>query len=203
MNLNTHSFILQNNDITLRPMTENDWDILLRWNSDPEVLYFSEGDDVTSYSLDEIQGIYRGVSQDAFCFIIELSGDPIGEGWLQDMNMDRILNRHPGKVCRRIDLMIGEKQFWGQGIGTTVIRMLTHFGFEQKTSMIFACGVADYNPRSLKAFQKVGFEIVDKIKELPGSKAKYVYDLAITWTKWQEMTANNPQHYSPIRFSSI
>ena len=36
---------------TLRPMTGNDWDVLLKWNSDPEVLYFSEGGDVASYNL--------------------------------------------------------------------------------------------------------------------------------------------------------
>ena len=189
--LATHTFTLQDDKITLRPMTEEDWDILLKWNSDPELLYFSEGDDVSSYSLDEIQGIYRGVSQEAFCFIIETKGEPIGDCWLQHMNLDRILNRHPGKDCRRIDLMIGEKQFWGQGLGTAAIRLLTHFGFEQRANMIFTCGVADYNPRSLKAFQKVGFEIVDKIKEPAGGEARYVYDLAMTRTRWQEVNDND------------
>jgi RimJ/RimL family protein N-acetyltransferase len=41
-------------NIKLRPMTEDDWDVLLKWNSDPEVLYYSEGNDVTSYNLEEI-----------------------------------------------------------------------------------------------------------------------------------------------------
>ena len=50
-------------------MTENDWDILLKWNSDPDVLYFAEGDDVNSYTLEQVQQIYRGVSQKAFCFM--------------------------------------------------------------------------------------------------------------------------------------
>ncbi len=42
----------------LRPMTEKDWGLLLTWNSDPEILYFAEGDDVTSYTLSEVQDIY-------------------------------------------------------------------------------------------------------------------------------------------------
>ena len=98
-------------------MTEDDWDILLKWNSDPEVLYYSEGDNITSRNLEEVQGIYRWVSQTAFCFMIEVGGMPIGECWLQRMNLERILEKYPNADCRRIDLMIGEKAFWGQGLG--------------------------------------------------------------------------------------
>jgi hypothetical protein len=38
--------------------------------------------------MDETQAIYRGVSQSAFCFIIELEEKAIGECWLQEMNLD-------------------------------------------------------------------------------------------------------------------
>ena len=111
--LKQHHITLQGERVTLRPMTEGDWDILLKWNSDPEVLYFSEGDDVKAYSLEQVQEIYRNTSQKAFCFTIELNGMPIGECWLQRMNLERILRRYPDLDCRRIDLMIGEKQLWG------------------------------------------------------------------------------------------
>jgi RimJ/RimL family protein N-acetyltransferase len=67
--LNEHNITLHDEQVVLRPMTENDWYILARWNSDPEILYFSEGADVESYDLEEVQGIYRWVSQNAFCFI--------------------------------------------------------------------------------------------------------------------------------------
>ena len=59
MILREHDVTLHGITVKLRPMTENDWDVLARWNSDPEVLRFSEGDDVQSYSLEDVQGIYR------------------------------------------------------------------------------------------------------------------------------------------------
>jgi len=31
-------------------MTEEDWEILLKWNSDPEVLYYSEGENVPDFA---------------------------------------------------------------------------------------------------------------------------------------------------------
>ena len=102
-----------------------DWGLLVKWNSDPEVLYFSDGNDVDSYSLEEVQVIYRGISQNAFMFIIEYGGRAIGECWLQEMNLPRILERYADKDCRRIDLVIGEKKLWGKGLGMETIRLLT------------------------------------------------------------------------------
>jgi RimJ/RimL family protein N-acetyltransferase len=161
-------------------MAENDWDILLKWNRDPEVLYFAEGDDVNSYTLEQVQQIYRGVSQKAFCFMIEVGGRTIGECWLQQMNLERILRKYPGIDCRRIDLMIGEKAFWGQGLGTEVIRLLTAFAFEEEgADLVLGCDVADYNRASLKAFQKAGYQMDAKIEQPPDGKARYCYDLIL------------------------
>jgi RimJ/RimL family protein N-acetyltransferase len=162
-------------------MTDADWDLLFRWNNDPEVLYYAEGDDITSYTLEDIVGLYCSVCAKAYCFIIEADGLPIGECWLQEMNLERVLEKYPDLDVRRIDLAIGEKDLWNKGLGTTVIGMLTEFGFEQENvDLIYEPGIADYNPRSLKAFQKVGFEIVDVIEEEPGRKAKSLTDLVIT-----------------------
>jgi len=186
MKLRKHPITLKSEKVVLRPMTESDWDILLKWNSDAEVLYYSEGDDVQAYSLEDIQGIYRGVSQAAFCFIAEVDGCPVGEGWLQQMNLPRILQKYPNQDIRRIDLMIGEKDFWGRGIGTEMIRLQTEFAFEQEhADRIFGCSIADYNPRSLKAFQKVGYTIVDTLEEPAGRKARFCYDVSLTHNQYK------------------
>ena len=181
MKLREHFITLKSEKVVLRPMTERDWDILLKWNSDSEVLYYSEGDDVQAYRLEDIQGIYRCTSQTAFCFIAAVDNWPVGEGWLQKMNLPMIIQKYPDLDCRRIDLMIGEKDFWGKGIGTEMIRLLTEFAFEQEhADRVFGCAIADYNPRSLRAFQKVGYQILDRHEEPAGSKARFCYDLSLT-----------------------
>ncbi|MHC4593186.1 MAG: GNAT family N-acetyltransferase, partial [Planctomycetota bacterium] len=134
-----HNVTLRDEDLVLRPMTEADWDILSEWNCDPEVLYYSEGDHVQEYDLARVQQIYRGTSQNAFCFVIEFEGAPIGECWLQRMNLERILAEYPGRDCRRIDLMIGEKELWGRGLGTRTIRLLVELAFgQEKADAVFA-----------------------------------------------------------------
>lgn len=179
--LREHSITLSGNRLVLRPMTENDWKLLANWNSDPDILWFSDGDNVQSHSLDETQAIYRSVSQSAFCFIIELEEKAIGECWLQKMNLERYLAEYPGKDSRRIDLTIGEKAFWGKGYGTETIRLLTKFGFEQKhADMIFGCDIADYNIKSLRAFLRNGYRVNRRIDQPAGKKAKFVQDVAFT-----------------------
>lgn len=37
--LRKHDVTLRGSRVVLRPMTEADWDVLARWNGDPEVLW--------------------------------------------------------------------------------------------------------------------------------------------------------------------
>ncbi len=178
--LKEHNTVLKNAHSILRPMTENDWDFLLKWNNDPDVLFYSEGDDVKGYTLEMVKKIYRSVSQNAYCFIIEVNGQPIGDCWLQHMNLERIMKKYPDADCRRIDILIGEKEWWGQGIGTEAIRVLTTFGFvKEKADLIWGCDIKNYNKRSIKAFQKVGYRIAAKRKNTSNEKGEYIYDLVI------------------------
>jgi hypothetical protein len=77
--------------VKLRPLTENDWSLLEKWNRDPDVRYYADGDAVAAYSPEKVRQIYRSVSQHAYSFLIEADGQAIGECWLQQMNLPRVL----------------------------------------------------------------------------------------------------------------
>jgi RimJ/RimL family protein N-acetyltransferase len=182
--LKQHDIRLRSGSVVLRPMAEEDWEVLGSWNSDPEVLRYADANS-SGYTLDQVKRIYRGVSQNAFCFIIEHEGRPIGETWLQKMNLERILVEFPDKDIRRIDVMIGEKELWGEGIGTETLGLLVEFGFEQESAdAIFGCDVSDYNVRSLKMFQKLGFEIHAEIKG-HSKEGDLNYDMILTREKYE------------------
>ena len=159
--LRKHDVRLAGERVTLRPMTEKDWEHVLPWNADPEVLIWSD-DTEEPRPTEETKDIYRSVSQFAHVFIIEHEGQPIGECWLQKMNLPGIIERFPGKDLRRIDITIGRKDLWGKGLGTDAIRTLVRFGFEEeKANGIF--GMVDFkNTRSWRAFEKAGFGEFEK-----------------------------------------
>lgn len=178
--LSNHGVVLRGDRVVLRPMTESDWGSLLQWNNDQEVMSYADGNPFEVSTVEEIQKIYRWISTQAFCFMIEVSGVSIGECWLQEMNLQRILDQFPDKDLRRIDITIGEKSLWGQGLGTEAIGLLVDFGFRsQDTDMIFATVAAD-NPRSRKAFEKNSFiqhAVVTDTEDVPSGTA---FDLDIT-----------------------
>ncbi|NSW92422.1 MAG: GNAT family N-acetyltransferase [Firmicutes bacterium] len=174
--------------IVLRPMMESDWSLLEEWNNDPNVLYYSEAEDVQGWPPNAVRELYRSVSQNAFCFIIEYNDIPVGECWLQKMNLPDITKEFSGLDTRRIDIMIGEKDYWGRGIGTTTISLLTKLGFEdEKADIIFGCNIADYNKRSLCAFLKNGFELYKTVEEPEGCKAKHSYYVLLKKERYAEI----------------
>jgi RimJ/RimL family protein N-acetyltransferase len=190
--LRAHDTILRGERITLRPMTEGDWDVLYRWENDAEVLYYCDGDDVTGYALEDVQMIFRGVSQLAFSFSIECEGQAIGWCWLQAMNMPAILARFPALDCRRIDLAIGAKHFWSQGLGTEAIRLLTIFAFErERADAVFGVSIANYNPRSCRAFEKNGYQLTQVTREPEGRKATLTYEVMLTREQFLMRNANS------------
>jgi aminoglycoside 6'-N-acetyltransferase len=177
---NDHSILLKEAQILLRPFQEPDWEYLYEWNQDPEVLYFSEGDDIETYTKDQIQKIYKRVCRKAYCFIIQVREKPIGECWIQPMNKKKLLDKYPTLRSFRIDLLIGNKMFWGKGIGTKVIAMLTKFGFDKlNADIIFGCDITDYNKRSMKVFQKNKYKIILKETQSSENKASIVYTVAL------------------------
>ena len=173
--LREHSFVLQDGNLVLRPMTEDDLDVIAPWNQDPEVLWFSEGDYVDHQTLDEIRQIYRRVGAHADMFVFELDGIAIGDGWVQDMNMKRILGAFRGRDCRRIDLQLA-KEHWSHGIGTRAIRLLTAHAFSSGADLVFAVEVAAENTRSLGAFKNSGYVTWRRIRT-PQAKHRINYDL--------------------------
>lgn len=178
-NLNVHDVVLRGCRVLLRPMTEGDWDYLMRWNNDPDVMELADQGEFQEAQLSDIQAIYRWISTHAHCFIIEVGGRPIGDCWLQRMNLKRIVDRFPGEDIRRIDLAIGEKELWGNGYGTETIGLLVNFGFHiEDIDAIFAIVSSD-NGRSLRAFQKCGFKRHDLIRLEDGDSE---YDLVLQRT---------------------
>lgn len=185
--LRAHDVTLRTGPVVLRPLTEDDWDLVVGWWNDPDIASYADAEP-SKYTVRQVQEIVRGISNNAYCFVIEFERRPVGECWLQAMNLERILRRNPGVDCRRIDLEI-EKAYWGLGIGTATIRLLVEFGFEtERADAIFAMEIADYNQGSRRAFEKAGFELYDTVEQPAGARARVGHDLVI----WADRRSGRP-----------
>lgn len=151
------------------------------WNADPDVLYWTEGgeDIVRSYDKRAVNKIYGDVSRNGHCFLVCLDDTPIGECWLQQMNIPEIKDQYPSMDVRRIDMAIGEKQYWGKGIGTHFVGMLVDFAFRVEGVDLLHCFAEDYNLRSQKVWLKNGFKLVrsEKLPQPQKGKMQHHFEL--------------------------
>ena len=173
--------------IILHPLSDEHLPYLYKWNSDSEVLYWVEGDDVERYSPEMVRQIYGGISQNSLCFLIEVNGEIIGECWLQKMNLPNVKALYTENTdVRRIDMSIGEKDYWGKGIGTLFIGMLVKYAFEGEQVDVLHCFCEDYNIRSRRVWEKNGFTLV-LTEEIPQPhKGKFQYHWKLTKEEYNE-----------------
>lgn len=185
--IKTHDITLyggSKNRIVLRPLCDEHLPFLYKWCADSEVLYWTEGgtDDLNlSYDEKTVHDIYGGASQNALCFLIEADGVPIGECWLQKMNLLNVKAMYPENLdVRRIDMCIGEKDYWNKGIGTQFIGMMVDFAFCGEHVEILHCFCEDYNVRSRRMWEKHGFTQI-LAEQLPQpQKGKWQYHYRLT-----------------------
>jgi len=164
-------------NIRLRPLCDEHLPLLYKWDADPEMTYWL---DEKPCSKEDVEGIYSYVSNISYCFLIEANGKPIGDCWLENMNIQDRIDMYPGLNVKRIDIFICEKDWWRKGIGSGVIGMLTDFAFElEKADVIHIVEIADFNERSQRAFLRNGYKFVRAIDIDYGINAKQGYDYAL------------------------
>ena len=65
------------------------------------------------------------------------------------------INEHTGTAD--IGIMIGEKTFWGQGLGTKAVSLAAEYSFIELGLRKLTAGVMEINPSMSHCFEKIGF----------------------------------------------
>ncbi|MEA4831655.1 MAG: GNAT family N-acetyltransferase [Oscillospiraceae bacterium] len=187
-------------NVVLRPLADKYLPYLYKWNADPEVLYWTEGGTAEtniSYTPDTVHKIYGGDMENCLYFLVEVNSIPIGECWLQKMNLLYVKAMYdPAIDVRRIDMSIGEKSYWNKGIGSLFIAMLIDFAFNGENVDVLHCFCEDYNIRSRRVWEKNGFIIVLS-EDLPQpQKGKFQYHYRLTRSEYIEHHRYRPSDNS-------
>jgi len=176
---------LKDYNIRLRPLNDGHLPLLYKWNADPEVVYWCEDlEEMEANDEESVRGIYGYVANIAYCFLLEVNGEPIGDCWLEEMNIQEVSDMYPNLNVKRIDMMIGEKDWWGKGIGSALVGMLTDYAFERdNVDIVHIPSVFDFNIRSQKAFLKNGYKFV-KAVDVDGKRVKREHHYALKKSDW-------------------
>lgn len=130
----------------------------LGWLRDPEVTRYLEAR-FTDYDAEALRRYIQTESErpDGVLFGMFLREDRRHIGTLK---LSRIRNEH--RNCE-IGLMVGEKAFWGRGIGAEAITLASGYAFHTLGLHKILAGAYSNNVGSTKAFLKAGYTIEGRL----------------------------------------
>ena len=190
-NVHINGKLKQQHDIRLIPLSDEHLPLLYKWNADVEVMCWEDGPNTKGYDKEVVHEIYEATSSSGYSFLIEVDNKAIGECLLCKMNLDYVLNRYPNTTdVRRIDILIGEKDFWNKGIGSKVIDMLMHFAFcEENVDVLYGI-TKDFNKRSAQMLKKNGFTFFEQFTFQ--QEAETELHFRITREEYEKECGSNP-----------
>jgi RimJ/RimL family protein N-acetyltransferase len=152
--------ILTKNRIILRQLTVDDvTQNYVDWMNDPVVNEYLESRSVT-HSMETVIEFVSNMHK---------SREDILFGIFFGKNEKHIGNIKLGQIneyqkSATIGLAIGDKDFWGKGIATMAISLVTNYGFMDLELEKICAGCYEHNLGSKKAFLKTGYQVEGFLK---------------------------------------
>jgi len=143
----------------LRPVNRKDWGPIVGWWNDPEVrrLFDVHFVDQTFSDAEKWFAKSGSAEDEKFprSFVIEVDED--GKGL--PVGTAEFYSERPSHKTAEFGFLIGDKKWWGMGIGTEVAKRMVRYGLEELGYKRIGAVSAAYNVRSLNSLLKSGFQI--------------------------------------------
>jgi len=148
----------------LRPLTKTNLTKLSEWMNDDEVtrLLFTGSTPVTPNDLP------WPLESDAVVLGIWSGFDFIGTTGLYSI--------HPIAHSAEFRILIGDKKYWGRGIGTECTKMIIDYGFDRLNLNMIWLGVNIENKAAIRVYEKVGFVHEGILRQVQYRNGRY-YDV--------------------------
>jgi len=136
-----------NERIRLVKVNKNRYIEALKWYHDSEIMLMSEGIDNRLYTLDDLHQMYDFLGSEGELYFIEYceqgSWKAIGDVTLMRTN---------------IPIVIGDRSYWGKGIGKQVLRRIIGRSIELGFEYLKVPQVYLFNERSKGLYESLGFK---------------------------------------------
>jgi [ribosomal protein S5]-alanine N-acetyltransferase len=147
--------------VYLRPLTPGDLNQrYLGWLNDPEVTRYTETGVFPSTPQD-LERYYRNVASSKtdvmFAIVDKRSGRHVGNIKLGSIHW---IHR-----TATMGILIGDKAFWGKGVGLEATQLMAGYGFERLNLHRINLGVFAEHTAAVRCYERAGFRIEGRLRE--------------------------------------
>ena len=165
-----------------------------RWNRDSEFMRFL---DSSPTNLRSQKGLQKSLEEDLedpksdrHWFTIRALADDKLLG-----DIDLFVHNWAGRDAF-VGLGIGERDFWGRGYGTDVMRVILRYAFTEANLQRVTLTVFEYNPRAIRSYEKSGFRHEGRMRQVLNREGQrwdmvFMGILRDEWMKMQEKEREN------------
>lgn len=177
--------MFQGENVYLRPIEMEDLPLLYKWLNDPELVECTWPGVPHPVPMEKVeQQFEEGLSDSserAFLICDSSSKRPIGT--------IKVTNIAPRSQRGNLTIVLGEKEFWGQGYGAEAIVLFLNYCFRILNLRRISLEVHEYNERAIKCYEKVGFQKEGRVRRSVFKNGQYVdeYVMAILKDEFYEM----------------
>jgi RimJ/RimL family protein N-acetyltransferase len=151
---------------------------LHRWRNDPEIVSLSADTPLAETSLEDAQKRIEAWNRESdtqknFAIFLRSSNEYIG---FCHVALIDLYNRN----CR-IGIVIGDREHWGRGYGTEVMRGLSQFCFHDLALHRITCETYSHNRRAWRMLEAAGFAregvLREQVRRGDAWRDEYLYGL--------------------------
>lgn len=133
--------------VVLRPVEDDDAELIHRWQNDPEV--WRSMDYERPFSMDDVRGDIERSRAEGHPFVIEVDGRPIGR-----IGLNRFRTRD--RICS-LYLYIGEPEYRGEGHALDAVSTLVGHAFDRFDLARVELWTLATNERAIDVYEACGF----------------------------------------------
>lgn len=157
--LDESTMIVSGQKVALGPRRRDLIPTYLRWINDPEVnCYLTMWG--AAMSIEDEEKWYESTgrpNERLFTIYLRASGEPLG-----NMGLHAIDFRNG---TAELGIMLGEKEHWGQGLGTEAVSLGLDFGFTALGLNVIRLRALSHNTRAIRCYEKAGFRLAGRFRQ--------------------------------------
>ncbi len=186
--------MIEGRRIILRGREDEDATIFHRWFNDPEITRFL-GNPFPALTMNQQRAIIQQFNDNAnrrTYSIVLKDGMLIG-------NCEMRMFDWTARTCE-VGLVIGEKQYWGQGYGGEALELMLRIAFDGLNLHKVWLTCAAYNERGLRAYRRVGFREDGRLRDDRFIDGSY-YDtvvMSILEHEWRAQQAGEQAQHTEV-----